>query len=74
MLKLQYHSAFHNLLHNYHILRYVNQPTGEVTGIRCFKGRIGQTFTGTVGRDKVFQYTQSVFKVGQDRVLNDLRS
>jgi hypothetical protein len=29
-----------------HILRYVDETAGQVTGIGCFKSRIGETFTG----------------------------
>ncbi|MPM05096.1 hypothetical protein SDC9_51380 [bioreactor metagenome] len=55
-----------------HILRHVNQTTGKVTGISRFQSRIRQTFTGTVGRDKVLQYRQTFFKVRQNRVFNNL--
>jgi hypothetical protein len=42
--------------HDHDILRYIYQTTSQVTRIGCFQGRIGQTFTGTVSRDKVLQY------------------
>src|SRR5687768_14369056 len=57
---------------NNYILGYIHQTTSQVTGISCFKSGIRQTFTGTVGRDKVIQYIQSTFKVGKNWILNDL--
>ena len=52
------------------ILRYVNQTTGQVTGVRCTQSRIGQTFTGTVSRDEVLQYVQTFTEVGLNRQLD----
>ena len=57
---------------NHHILRNIHQPTSQVTGIGCFQSRIGQTFSGTVCRDKVIQYIQSSFKVRENRIFNYL--
>ena len=37
-------------------------PAGGASAV--LKGGIGQTLTGTVRRDKVFQYAQAVFEVG----------
>ncbi len=38
-----------------HILRNVNQTAGQVTGIRGTQSGIGQTFTGAMGGDEVFE-------------------
>jgi len=46
-----------------HIMRYVNQTTSQITGISCFKGGIGKTFTGTVGRNKVLKNRQTFLEV-----------
>ena len=51
---------------------YVHQTTSQITGIGSLQSGIRQTFTSTVGRDKVLQHRKSFFKVRQDRVLNDL--
>ncbi len=50
----------------------VNQTAGEVTGVGGFKGGIGKTLTGTVGRDEVLEYRQTLLKVRQNRVFNNL--
>jgi len=41
----------------------IRLPAGQVTGIRRFQCGIGQTFPGTVSRDKVFDYVQSFLKI-----------
>ena len=55
-----------------HIMRHVYQTAGQVSRISSLQRCIRQTFTSTVGRDKVLQHRKSFFKVRQDRVLNDL--
>ena len=55
-----------------HILRYIHQPTSEVSRIGCFKRCIGKSLTRSVGRDKVLQDRKTFLKVRKDRVLNDL--
>ena len=53
-------------------MRYVNQTTGQVSGIGRLQSGIGKTLTGTVGRDKVLQHGQTFLKVRKDRVLDNL--
>ena len=48
---------------NNHVLSHVNQTAGQITGVCGLQRRIGQTFTGTVGRIEVFQHRQTFFKV-----------
>ena len=48
---------------NNHIMRYVNQTTSQISGISRFQRRIRQTFTGTVGRNKVLQHRKAFLKV-----------
>ena len=55
-----------------HVLRYVDQTTRQVTGVGRLQCGIGQTFTGTVRRDEVLQYRQTLFEVRKDRVFDDL--
>ena len=57
---------------NNHIVRNVNQTTSQVSRIGSLQSGIRQTFTGTVSRDKVLQHRKSLFKVRQDRILDDL--
>ncbi len=59
---------------NSDVIGNINQTTGQVTGICRFQSRIRQTFTGTMGRDKILQYRQTFFKVSQNRVFNNLSS
>ena len=54
------------------IVGYIDQTTGQITGVGCLQCRIGKTFTSTVRRDKVFQHGKSLFEVCQNRVLDDL--
>ena len=39
-----------------HILRYINESTGEISRVRRPQGRIGQTFTGPMGGCEVVQH------------------
>ena len=57
---------------NNHIMRYVNQTTGQVSGIGRLQSGIGKTLTGTVGRDKVLQHGQTFLKVRKNRVFDNL--
>ena len=52
----------------------VHQAAGQVTGIRRLQGGIGQTLTGTVRGDEVFEHRHAFLQVGHDRVLDDLRA
>ena len=38
---------------HHQVLGHINQTTGQVTRVRCFQRRIGQTFTRTVSGNKV---------------------
>ena len=51
----------------------VNQTTGQVTGVGRLQCSIGQTLTGTVGRDEVLQHAHALLKVGEDGVLDGVR-
>ena len=42
-------------LGDHHVLRHVDQATGQVTGVRGLQRGIGQALTSTVGRDEVLQ-------------------
>ncbi len=53
-------------------MRNVYQTTGKVTGIGCLKGRISQTFAGSVCGYEVLQDRQTFLEVCQDGVLDDL--
>ena len=44
----------------------------QVTGIGCFQRRIGQTLTGTVRRDEVFEHRKTLLEVRENRVFDDL--
>ena len=57
---------------NNHIVRYVNQTTGQVSGVSRLQSGIGKTLTGTVSRDKVFQHGQTFLKVRKNRIFNNL--
>ena len=55
-----------------HIVRYVNQTTGQVSGIGRLQSGIGKTLTSTVSRDKVLQHGKTFLKVRKNRVLDNL--
>ena len=52
------------------VLRNIDQTASQITGIRCTKSSIGQTFSGAAGRDKVFENVQTFTVVGADRHLD----
>ncbi len=56
---------------NNHVLRHVNQTTGQITGVRGFECGICQTFPCTVGGDEVLKYVQTFAEIGSDRCFND---
>src|SRR5690606_12333931 len=58
-------------LGNHQVLGHVNQTTGQITGVRCLQCGIGQTLTGTVGRDEVLEYVQTFTEVGDNRCFDD---
>ena len=51
---------------------YVYKTTRQVTGIGCLQSRIGQTLTGTVGRNEVLQHAHAFLEVGKNRVFDNL--
>ena len=53
------------------ILRDVDETTGQVTGVRRTKSRIGQTFTRAVRRCEVVQNGQTFTEVRLDRQVDD---
>ena len=54
------------------ILRHVHQTTRQITGVGRLQGGVGETLTGTVGRDEVLEHRKSLLEVREDRVLDDL--
>src|SRR6478736_1416897 len=54
------------------VLRDVHQTTGQVTRVGGTQGGIGQTLTGTVRGDEVFQHRQALAVGGLDRARDDL--
>ena len=57
---------------NNHVMRYVYQTTSQISRISRLQCRIRQTFTGTVGRDKVLQHRKPLLKVWKNGVFNNL--
>ena len=49
------------------VLRDVNQTPGQITGVRGFQRRVGQTLAGAVGGIEVFQHRKPFLEVGNDR-------
>ena len=43
------------ILTNDNVLRYVDQTSGQIAGVRCTKRGVGQTFARAAGRNEVFQ-------------------
>src|SRR5690606_29356608 len=56
---------------NDQILRHVDQTTSQVTGVSRLQGRISQTLTSTVSRNKVLQYVQTFTEVRGNRRFNN---
>ena len=57
-----------------HIVRHIDESTGEVTGVGRLQGGVGQTLTGTVGGDEVLQHGHTFLEVRKNRVLDNLRA
>jgi hypothetical protein len=53
------------------VLRHVHQTTGQVTRVGGTQRGVGQTLTGTVRRDEVFQHRQALTVGGLDRTRDD---
>ena len=56
---------------HHQVLGHVDQATGQVTGVSGFQCSVGETLTGTVGRDEVLQYVQTLAEVCRDRGFDD---
>lgn len=56
---------------NYQVLRYVNQTTSQVIGVRSFQCGIRQIFTSIVGGDEVLEYVQIFTEVRGDWRFDD---
>jgi len=54
------------------ILGDVDQPAGQVSGVRRLQRRVGQPFSGAVSRDEVLKHSQPLAEVGCDRGFHDL--
>ena len=52
------------------ILGYVYQTSGQITRVGGTQSRIGQTLTGSMGRDEVLQYVQTFTEVGLNGKLD----
>ena len=59
------------LLGDNDIVGHVDQTTGQITSVGGLQSGIGQTLTGTVRGDEVFQHGQTFLEVGKNRVFND---
>ena len=52
----------------------IDKTTGKITGVSGLEGGVGQTLTGSVGGDEVLEHRHALLQVGDDRVLDNLRS
>ena len=52
------------------VLADVHHAAGQITGVGGTQSCIGQTFTGAMGGNKVFQYVQTFTEIGLDRQLD----
>ncbi len=59
------------IFHDDGVLGNVDQTTGQVTGVGRLERRIGETLTGTVGRDEVLENRQALTEVSRDRCFDD---
>ena len=55
-----------------YVVGHVDQTAGKITGVGGLKRGIRKTFSGTVGRDEVFQHRQTLLEVRKNRVLDNL--
>jgi hypothetical protein len=81
--RLDHFAAFHDrprldavesaaiVLRDDYILRHVDQPPREVSGVGGLERRIGQTLARAVGRDEVVQHREPFTEVRGDRRLDD---
>ena len=54
------------------IMADINKTTGQITCVGRLQSGIGQTLTGTVGRDKVLEHAHAFLKVRKDGVLDGI--
>src|SRR6202043_1713510 len=54
------------------VLRYIDEPPGQITRIRRLQRCVGQALAGAVRRVEVFEDGQPLFEIGDDRSLDDL--
>jgi len=53
------------------VLRNVDEPPRQITGVRCFQCGVGQPFARAVRRNEILQHGQSLTEVCRDRRLDD---
>ena len=53
------------------VLRHVDEPAGQVAGVRGLEGGVGQTLAGAVRGDEVLEHRQAFAEVRGDRALDD---
>ncbi len=56
---------------DHHILRHVDQTSGQITRVGGLERGIGQTLARAVGRDEVLDNVQTLAEVRGDRRLDD---
>ena len=54
------------------VLRHVDEPAGQVAGVRRLERGVGQALAGAVRRDEVLEHGQPFAEVRRDRGLDDL--
>ena len=54
-----------------HVLRHIDQATGQITGVGGLQSSVRQTFSSTVGRDEVLQNIQTFAEVRRDRCFDN---
>ena len=60
------------VLDDNHVLRHIDQTTGEITRVGGLERGVGETFSRTVGRDEVLEHAQTLAEVRGDGRLHDL--
>ncbi len=54
------------------VLRHVDQPAGQVAGVRRLERGVGEALAGAVRRVEVLEHGEPFLEVGDDRALDDL--
>ena len=60
------------IFEHYHILRHIHETASQITGVRSTKSGIGQTFTSTVRRNKVFDHIKTFFETTLHRQFDNI--